>query len=127
MRAGTKIIVVEDDKLLGSLLSKMLIHEGCSVRHIENGDLVQAAAEAEKPDLIFLDLLLPGMSGFGVLDNLKKSPLTKDIPVIVLSCLGEEDDIKKGFALGAVSYLVKATVTVDGIIKEGLRVLNLAN
>ena len=121
-----KIIVVEDDKLLGGLLSKILINEGCNVRYIESGPPVLASAEAEKPDLILLDLLLPGISGFGVLDSLKKNVMTKDVPVIIISCLGEESDIEKGFSLGAASYLIKATVTVDGIIKEVSRILQQA-
>jgi DNA-binding response OmpR family regulator len=127
IKAGTKIIIVEDDKLLGGLLSKMLTSEGCNVRYVENGSIVLASAEAEKPDLIILDLLLPGTSGFGVLDLLKKNILTKDVPVIILSCLGEEEEIKKGFSLGAVSYLVKSTVTVEAIINEVSRVLRILN
>ena len=70
---GTKIVIVEDDKFLAGLVSKKLIEDGCAVRHIESGELAQAALEAEIPDLLFLDLLLPGMSGFDVLAQLKKN------------------------------------------------------
>ena len=124
---GTKIIIVEDDKFLGGLVSKKLIAESCAVRHIESGELAQAAAESDLPDLIFLDLLLPGMSGFDVLAGLKKSDKTKDIPVILLSNLGEREDIKRGLDLGATSFLIKASMTVDSIVSEASRILRARN
>ena len=120
---GTKIVIVEDDKFLGGLVSKKLIDEGCNVHHVESGELAQAVVETDMPNLIFLDLLLPGMSGFDVLANLKKTEKTKDIPVILLSNLGERDDIKRGLDLGAVSFLIKASMTVDSIVGEASRIL----
>jgi DNA-binding response OmpR family regulator len=120
---GTKIVIVEDDKFLGGLVSKKLAEEGCSVNHIENGELALAAVEGDLPDLIFLDLLLPGMSGFDVLAGLKKNDKTKNIPVIVLSNLGEREDIRRGLDLGATSFLIKASMTVDSIIAEASRIL----
>ena len=120
---GVKIVIVEDDKFLGGLVSKKLIDEGCAVRHIENGELAQSAVESEIPDLIFLDLLLPGMSGFDVLANLKKNPKTKDVPVIILSNLGEREDIRRGLDLGATSFLIKASMTVDSIVSEAAKIL----
>ncbi len=120
---GTKIIIVEDDKFLGGLVSKRLIEEGCKIRHIENGELAQSAIEGDIPDLIFLDLLLPGMSGFEVLSELKKNDKTKNIPVIILSNLGEREDIRKGLDLGAISFLIKASMTVDSIVAEASRLL----
>jgi len=124
---GTKIIIVEDDKFLGGLVSKKLIDDGCMVRHIESGELAQAAAEYDVPELIFLDLLLPGMSGFDVLESLKKSDKTKNIPVIILSNLGEREDIRRGLDLGATSFLIKASMTVDSIIGEASRILRARN
>ncbi len=121
--AGTKIVIVEDDKFLAGLVSKKLTDDGCIVRHVESGELAQASVEADMPDLIFLDLLLPGMSGFDVLAGLKKINKTKDIPVIVLSNLGERDDIRRGLDLGATSFLIKASMTVDSIVGEASRIL----
>lgn len=120
---GTKIIIVEDDKFLGGLVSKKLIDEGCEVVHIESGEQAESLIEAEIPGLVFLDLLLPGMSGFDVLANLKKNAKTKDIPVIVLSNLGEREDIRRGLDLGATSFLIKASMTVDSIVGEASRIL----
>ena len=124
---GTKIVIVEDDKFLGGLVSKKLAEEGCVIRQVENGELAQIAFESDIPDLIFLDLLLPGMSGFDVLAGLKKSEKTKNIPVIVLSNLGEREDIKKGLDLGATSFLIKASMTVDSIVSEASRILRIRN
>jgi len=120
---GTKIIIVEDDKFLGGLVSKKLVEEGCVVRHVETGEMAEPAVESEIPDLIFLDLLLPGVSGFDVLANLKKNDKYKDIPVIVLSNLGEREDIRKGLDLGATSFLIKASMTVDSVVGEASRIL----
>ncbi len=120
---GTKIVIVEDDKFLGGLVSKKLIDEGCDVHHVESGELAQALVEAEMPSLIFLDLLLPGMSGFDVLAGFKKNDNTKNIPVIILSNLGEREDIRRGLDLGATSFLIKASMTVDSIIAEASRIL----
>ena len=125
--AGTKIIIVEDDKFLGGLVSKKLIDSGCIVRHLESGEVAQSATESDVPDLMFLDLLLPGMSGFDVLASLKKVPKTKDIPVIILSNLGERADIKRGLDLGATSFLIKASMTVDSIVGEASRILRARN
>lgn len=120
---GTKIIIVEDDKFLGGLVSKKLTSEGCDVTHIESGELAEAAIKSNMPDLIFLDLLLPGMSGFDVLAQLKRDEQTKDIPVILLSNLGEREDIRRGLDLGATSFLIKASMTVDSIVDEASRIL----
>jgi len=123
--AGTKIVIVEDDKFLGGLVSKKLADDGCVVRHLETGEVAQSSVESDVPDLIFLDLLLPGMSGFDVLDRLKKSNKTKDVPVIILSNLGERDDIRRGLDLGATSFLIKASMTVDTIVGEASRILRI--
>lgn len=120
---GVKVVIVEDDKFLGGLVSKKLIDEGCVVRHVESGEPAQAVIESDIPDLVFLDLLLPGMSGFDVLAGLKKNDKTKGIPVIILSNLGEREDIRRGLDLGATSFLIKASMTVDSIVGEASRIL----
>lgn len=120
---GTKIVIVEDDKFLGGLVSKKLIDEGCAVHHVETGEIAQATIESDLPDLVFLDLLLPGISGFDVLAGLKKNDKVKNIPVILLSNLGEREDIRRGLDLGATSFLIKASMTVESIVAEASRIL----
>lgn len=118
-------MIIEDDKFLGGLVLKKLNEEGCTVKQVDNGSLVQAALETEKPDLIYLDLLLPGLSGFDILTSLKANPNTKEIPVILLSNMGEREDIRRGLDLGATSFLIKASMTVDSIIDEAARILRI--
>ncbi len=73
---------------------------------------------------MLLDLLLPGISGFDVLAKVKQNEKTKQIPVILLSNLGEKKDIEQGIQLGAVNFLIKATMTVDEILDEAANVVN---
>ncbi|MEI6528570.1 MAG: response regulator [bacterium] len=121
---GTKIVIVEDDKFLGSLVSKKLLEEGAEVKYVETGEAAPAVIESEMPAVIYLDLLLPGMSGFEILEWVRKNDKTKNIPVIVLSNLGERSDIQKGIELGATSFLIKASMTVESIMNEGVRVIS---
>lgn len=121
---GTKVVMVEDDKFLGSLVAKKLVTAGCVVKYVDNGETAVATIEAEQPHVVLLDLLLPGMSGFDVLAKVKQNEKTKQIPVILLSNLGEKKDIEQGIQLGAVNFLIKATMTVDEILDEAAKVVN---
>lgn len=120
---GTKIVMVEDDKFLGSLVAKKLVSEGCTVTSVSKGEEALGAIERETPDVILLDLLLPGISGFDILKKIKHDDRMKNIPVIVLSNLGEEKDIKMGQELGANNFLIKATLNIDEIVDEVAKVL----
>lgn len=113
-----KILAVEDDKFLSGLVAKKLSAAGFTMMHAANGEEALKMIEEDKPDLILLDLLLPEMSGFEVLEKIKADPLTKDIPVILFSNLGQKEDIEKGVKLGANKYLVKATVVLDDLVRE---------
>jgi len=89
----------------------------------DTGEQALDIAKGERPDVIILDLLLPGMSGFEILDQLKSDNRTKEIPVIVLSNLSQSEDIAKAKRLCAVKFLVKATVSLDDITVETMKVL----
>jgi len=115
---GRIILWVEDDKFLSDLLSTKLGREGCISLYAENGERALNILQTERPDIILLDLVLPGMSGFDVLAKVKSTDEIKDIPVMVLSNLSQEADIQKAKQLGAVSYLVKAQNDPDDIMKE---------
>ncbi len=96
-----KILIIEDDKFLRELISRKLSDENFEVAEAVDGEDGVKKTEEEIPDLILLDLILPGIDGFEVLRQIKtKSKLSK-IPVIILSNLGQEEDIEKGFKLGA--------------------------
>ena len=105
-----KVLSIEDDAFLSSLVSGKLIETGFSVVTANTGKDGLAKAKQEKPDLILLDIMLPDMGGFEILAQLKSDPETKAIPVIILSNLGGRDEIEKGVALGASSYLIKSNI-----------------
>lgn len=118
-----KILIIEDDRFLIKLYSNKLRREGFEVMESISGEEGWNKITAEKPDLIILDLVLPQKSGFEILSELKMNPETKDIPVIVLTNLGQDPDIKKGLELGAATYLVKTEFSVNQlpeIVKEHL-------
>ena len=105
-----KVLSIEDDAFLSSLVSGKLIERGFSVITASTGKSGLAKAKLERPHLILLDIMLPDMGGFEILELLKSDPDTKDIPVIILSNLGGRDEIEKGVALGASSYLIKSNI-----------------
>ena len=113
-----KILVIEDDKFLRELISQKLIQEGYKIVEAMDGEKGLEAIKKEKPDLILLDLILPGIDGFEVLTRIKKDQPETKIPIIILSNLGQKDDIEKGLKMGAVDYLIKAHFTPAEIIEK---------
>ncbi|HSE34968.1 MAG TPA: response regulator [Candidatus Paceibacterota bacterium] len=105
-----KVLCIEDDAFLSSLVSGKLIESGFSVLTANTGADGLAKAAGEHPDLILLDIMLPDMGGFEILEKLKAEPKTLDIPVIILSNLGGREEIEKGVQLGAASYLIKSNI-----------------
>ncbi len=113
-----KILVVEDDAFLAGMYVTKLNLEGFDVEVAENGEQGLKQALEVKPRIILLDIILPKMSGFDVLQDLKKDPKTKDIPVILLTNLGQREDVKKGLDLGAVDYLIKAHFMPSEVVEK---------
>lgn len=116
--AGKKLMWVEDDKFLSDIIARKLAGEKCKLVHTVEGEEALRIVEAENPDIIMLDILLPGIDGFEILTRLKQNPKVKNIPVILLSNLGQQSDIDRGKSLGAERFLIKATVTLDEIVDE---------
>jgi DNA-binding response OmpR family regulator len=113
-----KLLWVEDDKLIGTILAKKLISSGFDLFHANNGkDALDLLREA-KPDVIVLDLILPEMSGFDILQKIKMDTGLKNIPVMILSNLGKPSDLEKARMLGANKFLVKAASSLDEIVAE---------
>jgi len=119
-----KILVIEDDKFLRKVIDRKLLGEGYETVEAIDGAEGIRVAEDSKPDLILLDLVLPEISGFGVLTQLKASLATKNIPVIILSNLGEREDVEKGFSLGAADYLIKSHFNPGEIVEKIEAVFN---
>ena len=113
-----KILIIEDDKFLRELIGQKLIKEGYDILEAVDGEKGIKTIKEEKPDLILLDLILPGMDGFEVLIKIKEDAGMAQIPVIILSNLGQKDDIEKGLKMGAVDYLIKAHFTPGEIIDK---------
>lgn len=113
-----KILMVEDDEFLRSIAVKRLEKEGYEVVISTDGSDAVKLAQGENPSLVLLDLLLPGISGFDILEKLKADAPTKDIPVIIFSNLGQKEDIEKAQKLGANDFLIKANFTLDFLVEK---------
>jgi len=105
---GKNILLVEDDAFLANIYKTKFEMEGFNVVVAEHGEAGLETARTKAPDLILLDILLPKMDGFTVLKKLKEDEKTAGIPVILLTNLGQKDDVDKGLELGAADYLIKA-------------------
>ncbi|MFA6547608.1 MAG: response regulator [Candidatus Magasanikbacteria bacterium] len=112
-----KILIVEDDSLLVKVLSASFLEEKFQVVTVENGLEVMEAVKKFSPDMILLDLIIPGIDGFAVLKQLKEDDATKNIPVAIMSNLGSVSDVKSTKALGADEYFIKANTEMEKIVK----------
>jgi DNA-binding response OmpR family regulator len=113
-----KILIIEDDKFLRDLELAKLMKEGFAVSAAQDGEQGIAMASAEHPQIILLDILLPGIDGFEVLTRLKQDPKLAATKVIMLSNFGQREDIERAEKLGAVKFLIKANYTLDEIVEE---------
>lgn len=108
----TIILIIEDDEVLLRALYLTFHKSDYTIATATDGDTGLKMAERVKPDIIFLDLLLPKMNGFDFLKNIKADPVLKDIPIIVLSNLGDQENIDKAKELGALDYFVKSNTNL---------------
>lgn len=106
-----KILVVEDDKMISSMYETKLKQDGYLVITADNGAQAIELASQEKPDIILLDIILPQIDGFQVLQELRNTESFRNIPIIMLTNLGTTEDKEKGEKLGATGYWVKASLT----------------
>ena len=121
-----KILVIDDEVLLLRVYEKKLKHEGFEVVTAQSSREGLEKAKSTKPHLILLDILMPSMDGFQVLERLKSDPETKEIPVMFLTNLSKEGgNIQKGLEKGAVAYLEKVRFRPSEVIKKIKEVLGL--
>lgn len=113
-----KILLVEDDPMLIDIYTTKLKEQGFNPVVRENGKEILEAIEREKPDLIVLDIVLPYLDGWEILGKIKSEENSKDIPVIILSNLGQKEDIDRGFEMGVARYLIKAHHTPSEVATE---------
>ena len=123
MEPKKTILIVEDDKFLRELISRKLSGEGFDALEAVDGEEGIKKIKEGKPDLVLLDLILPGIDGFEFLAKAREDPETSSIPIIILSNLGQREEVDKGLKLGAVDYLIKAHFTPGEIIEKIKNVL----
>ena len=103
-----RVLIVEDDAFLAGIYTTKFSLEGFDVLSAGDGLAGLKVARKELPNIILLDVLMPKMDGFEVLDELKKDDKTRNIPVVILTNLGQKEDGQRGLKGGAVDYLIKA-------------------
>lgn len=113
-----KVLVVEDDKFLSDLLVNKLLKEGYNVKSSFDSIGVFEILNQDKPDIILLDLILPGIDGFEILEKIKSDKNLAHIPVLILSNHGQAEDVERVISLGACGFLVKANFTLEQILSE---------
>ena len=113
-----KILLVEDDDTLASVYQTRLQAEGFNLKRVPNGEDALAAALEYKPDLVLLDVMMPKVSGFDVLDILRNTPETTNIKVMMLTALNQESDRQRAESLGVDDYLVKSQVVIADVIER---------
>lgn len=124
MASKEKILIVEDDRYINKMYQLKLSLEGFDVKVAENGRIGSELAKSYLPDIILLDILMPEMDGFETLKVLKAGSTTKNIPVLIMSNLGQEDHIEKGKELGAIGYIVKTQYTPSKVVETIKEVLD---
>lgn len=120
---NSKVFIVEDDVFLSRLLIKKFENEGAIVLTTNAGNLAAAEIKKGMPNVVVLDIMLPGADGFQILQQLKADNDTKNIPVAMLSNLGERVQIDKAKQYGAAIFLIKATLSIDEIVSEIAKLL----
>lgn len=129
MATKKKVLLVEDDSFLRDLCLKKLNKEGFEVVAGVDGEEALKLVESFVPDIVLLDVILPLLDGFSVLKIIRehKSKLIKNVPVIMLTNLGQEEDIDKALKMGASGYLIKAHFTVEEIVEKIRTKLGMKN
>ncbi len=112
------VLLVEDEPLLANLLKQRLEKEGMTVTLNRDGEEALKTLHEMKPDLILLDIILPKISGFELMETLSADPQLERAPIIIISNLGQESDMEKGKSLGAVQYFVKAKVSIEELVQN---------
>lgn len=121
----TKIIIVEDDPMISEIYEKKFVDSGFEVKVASSGDQVLALAKENPVDVILLDLIMPKMDGFEVIENLRKGSYDKDIKIIISSNLSQREDQERAMNLGADGFIVKSEYTPSELVAEVQRLLRI--
>ncbi len=118
-----QLLLVEDDVFLANIYKTKFEMEGFKVSLAYDGEEALKELRKKKPDLVLLDVLLPKMDGFSVLEKIKRNKKFSDIPVILLTNLGQKTDVEKGMAMGAADYLIKVHFKPSEVVEKINKVL----
>ncbi len=121
-----KILLVEDDPLLIDIYATKLKQSGFEVLIVDHGEKALKTIREQKPDLVLLDVVLPNEDGWEILRTIKKDEELKETKVVVLSNLGQKEEVEKGLQLGAIRYLIKAHYTPSQVAQEAQNILGAA-
>lgn len=113
-----KIVIAEDDKFILRALVDKFKREGYEVTEASNGEEALLKVKEVKPDIMLLDLVMPKKNGFDVLAEMKLDDTISKIPVLVLSNLGQDSDVKKAKDLGAVDFYIKSNSPIAGVVEK---------
>lgn len=117
------VLLIEDESALREAVKMKLEKKGIEVLVAETGEKGLSILQEKKPDLVWLDILLPGINGLEVLKRIREDEKTKNLPVIVVSVSGGQEKIKQAFVLNVIDYLVKSEYKIDDIIKKVIDIL----
>lgn len=112
------ILIAEDDPFLSKVVDLKFKKELFDVIICGDGNQVLENAKKQKPKIILMDIIMPNMNGFETLVKLKADPELKNIPVIILSNLGQEGDVQKGLKAGAVDYIIKSNISLNEVVEK---------
>lgn len=121
---GKTVMWVEDDQFLSDLISRKLSTQGCKLLFANTGEEALKTLDANTPNIVILDILLPGISGFDVLEKMKSDERLRTIPVLILSNFSQNNEIDRSKKLGANRFLVKASIVLDDLVRELQAVLH---
>jgi two-component system phosphate regulon response regulator PhoB len=113
-----RILLVEDDDALANVYLIRLQAEGFDVLRVSNGEEALATALKYHPDLVLLDVMMPRVSGFDVLDIMRNTPETSNVKIVMLTALGQESDIERAKALGVNDYFIKSQVVIADVVER---------
>ncbi|MBU1292393.1 response regulator [Patescibacteria group bacterium] len=119
-----KILIIEDDPFLSEMYSAKFVESGFETELAIDGKSGLAKIKSIRPDLILLDIVLPKMDGFEVLKKIKEDESIKEIPVVLLTNLGQKNEVEKGLSLGADEYIIKAHFTPTAVVTKVKEILN---
>lgn len=123
MNTKKKILIVDDDSMISDMYLMKFVEDGFDATTASDGKTALEKIESEKPDAVLLDIVMPQMDGFDVLKELGKKGLLQNTKVILLSNVGQKEDVEKGLSFGASDYIIKANFTPSEVLEKVKKII----